>query len=148
MHMLCKTGTVCLRVQTHFIFDRICVCTLQTHMRRLLPEYVALALNQVLRLFPIPPLPLLLGGGDMWSNSTSGSTIGPDKQWVLYIDAIGIRVNDFPPPPLCTPYHEPIVCVIYRLFSHIIVEISLDLRRPSYALVCQPDIDHIHRKNR
>ena len=29
MHMLYKTGTVCLRVEDqHFIFDRICVCTI------------------------------------------------------------------------------------------------------------------------
>ena len=30
----------------------------------------------------------------------------------------------------------------------MIVEISLDIRRPSYALLCQPDIDHIHCKNK
>ena len=57
-----------------------------------------------------------------------------------------IRVKDCPPPPFCTPYHEPIVCVIYHLFSQIIVEIILDLRHPSYALVFQLDTNHIHCK--
>ena len=38
MHMLFKTGTVFLRVaDTHFIFERIYVLTLRTHMCLLLP---------------------------------------------------------------------------------------------------------------
>ena len=47
MHRLCKTGTVCLGVaDPHFIFDRIGVRTIRTHMCRLLPEDLTLALNQ------------------------------------------------------------------------------------------------------
>ena len=65
MHMLFKTGTVCLRVtETHFIFERICVLTLRTHMCLLLPAYLALTLNQVLRLFPIIIFTPLISGGD------------------------------------------------------------------------------------
>ena len=51
-------------------------------------------------------------------------------------------------PPLCTPYHEPIIGVIYHLSSQIIVEMSLCLCRPRYALLYQPYIEHIHHKNR
>ena len=66
MHMMCKIGTVCLRVvDPHFIFDRIGVCTIQTHMCRLLPEDLALALKQVLSLCPITFLPRLLSWGHM-----------------------------------------------------------------------------------
>ena len=66
MHMLCKTGTVCLKVaDPHFIFGRICVRTIQTHMCRLLPADLALALKQVLSLCTIPLLPPLLSGGEM-----------------------------------------------------------------------------------
>ena len=149
MHMLCKTGTVCLRVaDSHFISDRICVRTLLTHMHCLLPEDLALDLNQVFIFCPVSLLPSLLSGGDMQSNSTPGSTIGPAKQWVLVIGVIIIIANNCPPPHLCTMYHEPIVCVIYNIFSQIILEISLYLRHPSNALVFQPYIDHIHLKNR
>ena len=39
MHILCKIGTVCLRVvDPHFIFGRICVRTIRTHMNRFLTE--------------------------------------------------------------------------------------------------------------
>ena len=66
MHILCKTGTVCLMVaDPHFIFDCICVRTLRTHMRPLLWADLALALNQELSLFPIPLLPPLLSGDEM-----------------------------------------------------------------------------------
>ena len=66
MHMLYKTGTVCLRVaDPHFIFDRIGVRTIQTHMCRLLPEDLELTLKQVLSLCPIHFLPPLLSGGNM-----------------------------------------------------------------------------------
>ena len=51
MNMLRKTGTVCLRVtDPHFISDRICVCTIQKHTRRILPEDLELELKQVLSL--------------------------------------------------------------------------------------------------
>ena len=61
--MLRKTGTVFLKVaDPHFIFDRICVCTIRTHLCRLLPEDLELALKQVLSLCTIPLLPPLLSG--------------------------------------------------------------------------------------
>ena len=64
IQMLLKTGTVFLRVaESHLIFDPIGVCTIRTHMCRLLPEDLALALKQVLSFFPIPSLPPLLSGG-------------------------------------------------------------------------------------
>ena len=139
MHMLYKTGTVCLRMaDPHFIFDRIGVCTIQTHMCRLLPADLAPALKQVLSFFPIPFLPPFLSGGHMYSNYTYGSTIVPAKQGVVIIKGFIIRVNNIPPHPLCTPHHEPIVGVIYYLFSKIIVEIRLGLRHHSDYLVCQP----------
>ena len=66
MHMLCKTGTVFLRVaDPHFIFDRIGVHTIRTHTCRILPAELALALKKVLSFFPIPILPTLLSGGHM-----------------------------------------------------------------------------------
>ena len=66
MNMLCKTGTVCLRVtDPHFIFERICVHKIQTHIRLLLPEDIALVLNQVLSLCPIYLLTHLHSGGEM-----------------------------------------------------------------------------------
>ena len=66
MHMLCKTGMVCLRVaDPYFISDRIYVRTFRTHMRRLFPEDLALVLKKLLSLCPIPLLPILLSGGDM-----------------------------------------------------------------------------------
>ena len=66
MHMLCKTGTVCLRVaDPHFIFDRIGVRTIQTHMCHLLTEDLALALKQVLSFPPIPFICPLLSRGHM-----------------------------------------------------------------------------------
>ena len=149
MYMLCKTGTVCLWVaDSHFIFDRIGVCTIRTHMCRLLPSELALALKQVLSFCPIPFLPPLLSGGQMLRNSTSVSTIDPSKHGVVIIKVLVIIVNNMPPPPLCTPHHEPIVGVIYHLFIDIIVETSLVMTLTSYALVCQPGIDHIHRKKR
>ena len=145
MHMLCKTEIVFLWVSDqHFIFYRIGVCTTQTHMFRLLPSDLAISLKQILSIFPIPLLSPLLSENDMQINSTSGKTNNPTKQWVLVIDIIVIRVKNCPFPPLCIPYNEHIVCVIYNRFSQIILEISLDLRRPSYVFVCQPDIDHIH----
>ena len=64
MHMLCKTGTIFLRVEyPHFIFDRISVRTIQIHMCHLLPSDLALALKQVLSFYPIPFLPSVLSGG-------------------------------------------------------------------------------------
>ena len=84
----------------------------------------------------------------MLINSTSGSTIDTAKHGVVIIKTFVIRVNNIPPPPLCTPHHEPTVGVIYYLFIEIIVEIRLGLSLPSDALVCQPYIDHIHRKKR
>ena len=149
MYMLCKTGTVCLRVSDpNSVFERICVRTIQTHMCHILPGDLVLSLKQVLSVFPIPLLPTLLSGGDMYLNSTYGSTIDPGKQWVVFIDGIFIIINNSPPPPIFTPYHEPIVGVIYHLFRQIIVEIILVIRHPSYTLICQPDIDQIHFKNR
>ena len=66
MHILCKTGTVFLSVSDpHLIFDCIGVRTIRTHTCRLLPEYLALALKQVLSFCPIPFLPPLLSGGHM-----------------------------------------------------------------------------------
>ena len=66
MHVLCKTGTVFLRVpDPHFIFDRIGVRTIRTHVCPILPEDLALALKQVLSFYTIPSLPLLLSGGHM-----------------------------------------------------------------------------------
>ena len=66
MHMLCKTGTVCLRVvNPHFIFGRIGVSTIRTHMCRLLPEEFSLVLKKVLSFFPNTILPPLLSGGNM-----------------------------------------------------------------------------------
>ena len=66
MHMLCKTGTVCLRVaDPHLIFDHIGVRKIRTHMRRLLPADLALALEQVLSFCTIPLLPRLLSWGHM-----------------------------------------------------------------------------------
>ena len=64
IHTLCKTGTVCLRVVVlNFISDLICVHTFLTHVCRLFPEDLALALKQVLSLFPVPLLhPILCGG--------------------------------------------------------------------------------------
>ena len=76
----------------------------------------------------------------------SGGTIDPAKQGVVIVKGFVIIVNNIPPPPLCTPYYEPIVGVIYHLFREMIVEISLGVFRPSDTLVCQPDIDHIHQK--
>ena len=149
IHMLCKTGTVCLRVaDPHFIFDRIGVCAIRTHMCRLLPEDLALVLKELLIFSPINFIPPLLSGCHMQINSTFGSIIDPDKQGVVIIRGFVIRVNNIPPPPLCTPHHEPIVGLIYNLFSKTIVEISLGLCRPSDALVCQPETNHINRKNR
>ena len=139
MHMLCKLGTVFIRVaDPHFIFDRIGVRTIRTHMCRLLTEDLALALKQVLSFCNISILPPLISGGHMYSNSTSGSTIDPAKQWVVIIKGFAIRANNSPTPPLYTLHYESIVCVIYHLFSKIIVETSLGLLRPSDALVCQP----------
>ena len=66
MYMLCKTGTVCIRgADPHLIFYRISVCIIQTHMRYLLPEDLALALKQVLSFCTIPLLFSLLSGGEM-----------------------------------------------------------------------------------
>ena len=66
LYMMCKTETVCLRMaDPHYIFDRIGVCTIRTHMCFLLPEDLALALKQVLSFFPIPFLPPLISGGHM-----------------------------------------------------------------------------------
>ena len=76
------------------------------------------------------------------------STIDPAKQGFVIIKRFFIRVINIPPPPLCTPHHEPIVGIIYHIFIEIIVKIILGRHLPSDALVCQPDIDHIHRKNR
>ena len=149
MHMLCKTGTVCPRVaDPYIIFDRIGVRTIRTHMCCLLLADLVFALKQVLSFFPVPILPPLLIGGHMQINYTSGSTIDPPKQWVVVVKGFVVRVNNSPPPPIYTPHHEPTVGDIYQIFSDIIVEIILGLRYPSDALVFQPDIDHIHHKNR
>ena len=89
MHMLCRTGTVCFRVEyPHFIFDRIYVRTLQKHMCRLLRAYLTPALKQVLSLCPTTIITPLLFGGEMYSKYTFGSTIDPSKQWVLVINII------------------------------------------------------------
>ena len=64
MHMMRKTGKVCLRVaEPYFILCRIYVRTIRTHMRCLLPEDLTLALKQVLSICPIPLLHPLLNGG-------------------------------------------------------------------------------------
>ena len=64
MHILYRKVTVCLGVaDPHFIFDRIGVCTIRTHMCHLLPEDLSLALKQLLSFCPIPFLPPLLSGG-------------------------------------------------------------------------------------
>ena len=113
MHKLCKIGMVCHRVaDPHLIFDRICVFTIQTHMRRLLLGDLALTSKKLLSLCTIPFPPTLLSGGDMYNISTPGSTIDPAKQWVTVLNTMVIIVNNCPPPPLCTPYHEPMACVI------------------------------------
>ena len=66
MYMMCKTVTLCLRLaDPHFSFYLIGVCTIRTHVCRLLPEDLTLALKQVLSLFPIPFLPCLLSWGHM-----------------------------------------------------------------------------------
>ena len=66
MHMLCKTVTVCPRVaDPHFIFDRIGVHTIRTHMCCFLPADLALTLKQVLSLCTIPFIPHILSGGPM-----------------------------------------------------------------------------------
>ena len=66
MHMLCKIGTVCIKVaDPHFIFDHIGVRTIRTHMCSLLPAELALDLKQVLSFCPIPFLPPLLSGGQL-----------------------------------------------------------------------------------
>ena len=66
MHMLCKIGTVCLRVaDPNFIFDRIGVRTIRTQMCRLLMADLALTLKQVLIFCPIPFLPPILSGDHM-----------------------------------------------------------------------------------
>ena len=123
MHMLQKIGTVCIKVtDPHSNFDCICIRTLRTNTPRLLTADLAPALKQVQSLCIIPIILTLLSGGEIQSNSTYGSTIDPSKQWVIVINVIIIRVNNFPPPPLCTTYHERIVCVIYHLFRKIILE--------------------------
>ena len=66
MHIMCKTGTVCLRVaDPNFIFDCIGFRTIQTHMYRLLLADLALALKQVLIFCTTPFLPPILSGGHM-----------------------------------------------------------------------------------
>ena len=66
MHMICKVGTFCIRVEeTHFIFDLISVRKIRTHICLLLLADLALALKQVLSFFPIPLLPPLLSGSNM-----------------------------------------------------------------------------------
>ena len=66
MHMVCKTGTVFLRVaDPNFVFDHIGVRTIRTHMCRLLPEDLSLALNQLLSFCTIPFIPPLIGGVHM-----------------------------------------------------------------------------------
>ena len=66
IHMLFKIVMVCLRVaDPHSISDHICVCTIRTHMHRLLLEDLALALKQVLSFCPIPPITTLLSAGHM-----------------------------------------------------------------------------------
>ena len=80
MHMLFKEGTVCLWVAyPYLISDRICVCTLQTHMSCILLADFALAMEQVSSLCLIPIPPLLIGEGVMYRNSTPGSTIYTKK---------------------------------------------------------------------
>ena len=55
MHMLCKTGTVCLRtVDLNLIFDRIYVRKIRTYMCRIFLEDLALALKKILSLFTTP----------------------------------------------------------------------------------------------
>ena len=66
MNMLCKTGTAFPWVAyPHLVFELIGVRTIRTHMCRLLPEDLALALKQVLSLYSIPILLTLLSGGHM-----------------------------------------------------------------------------------
>ena len=66
IHMLCKKGTVCLRVSdSHFVFGRIGVRTIRTHMCHLLPADLALVLKQLLSFCLIPILPHIFGGGHM-----------------------------------------------------------------------------------
>ena len=66
MHMMFKTGMVFIRLaEPNFIFYRICVRSLRTQIRRLIPEDLALPLNQVLSLCSVPLLPPILSGGDM-----------------------------------------------------------------------------------
>ena len=80
IHMLCKTGYNFFRVaDPNFIFDRIGVRTIRTHMRRLLTVDLALYLKQVLSLYPIPIIPNIISEGDIYRNSTSGSIIDPAR---------------------------------------------------------------------
>ena len=66
MHMLLKTVTVCLRVaDPNFIFDHICVCTIRTHMRHILPEDLSLALKQVFSFCLVSNITPLISGGDI-----------------------------------------------------------------------------------
>ena len=66
MHILYKTGTVSLRVaETHLIFDHICVCTIQTNMRRLLTSDLSLAVKKLLSIYNILFPPPLLSGDEM-----------------------------------------------------------------------------------
>ena len=66
MHMLCKTGRVCLGVvDPHFVFDHICVLTIRIHMCCLIPEDLSLELKQVSSLCTIPLIPTNISGGDM-----------------------------------------------------------------------------------
>ena len=141
MHTMCKTGTVCLRVaEPHFTFDRIGVRTIRTHMCRLLPADLALALKREFSFCPMPFLPPLVSGGDMYSSSTSISTIDTYKQGVVIIKGFVIRVNTITPPPLCNLHQEPIIGVIYNIFRDIIVETRLGICHPIYALVFPVDV--------
>ena len=58
---------------------------------------------------------LFLVGVTFISNSTPGSTIDLAKRGVVIIKGFVIIVKNIPPPPLCTPHHEPIVGVIVKL---------------------------------
>ena len=66
MHILCKIVMVCLRVAyPYFIFDRICVRTIRTHLRHILPESLSLTSKKVFSLCPVSLLPPLIGWGGM-----------------------------------------------------------------------------------
>ena len=136
MYMLYKTGPIYLRVaDPHFIFERICVRTIRTHMRHI-PADFALTLKQVLSFCPIFILPLLLSGGDMYNNIISGSTTDTAKQWVVVIKGLtAAAVTSHPTGPDRNPPYTRLFRSI-RGFTESLLQVPMVLvetRRVSLA---------------